>query len=57
MAQHTKQIHGESELAKELSNAGGKLVVVDFYADWYVFDVNYGIIENYIIFVPAVECS
>ena len=31
---HPKQVHGESELARELSNAGGKLVVVDFYADW-----------------------
>jgi hypothetical protein len=29
-----KQVHGENSLRDELQAAGGRLVVVDFYADW-----------------------
>ncbi len=30
----SRHVHGEYELAHELTAAGGRLVVVDFYADW-----------------------
>ena len=39
MANNVKVIATDAEFDPELTNAGTKLVVVDFYATWYCFQI------------------